>query len=329
MAHLLQVDGLSLEFIENGRRFKALNNISFHLEKGEILGLVGESGCGKSLTVLSVIGLLPPGAVISGGDIFFNGNSLLHMDENEKCKIRGKDIVMIFQESLTALNPVVPIGKQITEMLRIHQKLSREQAAARVVALMEKIGLPRAERLYHEYPHQLSGGMRQRVMIAMALVNNPSLLLADEPTTALDVTIQAQILDLIVNLNQEYGISLIFVSHDLGVLKKVCSRILVMYSGEIVEEGPSNQVFENPLHPYTRGLIAAIPSFAKKGSPLATIEGIVPLLTDRRPDGCCFAPRCQAAEEVCFEKVPLIVKFGQQMVKCHAYQRGTAKWLRN
>lgn len=319
MGHLLQVDELSLEFIQNGKRLRALNNISFYLEKGEMLGIVGESGCGKSLTVLSVIGLLPSSAVFTGGDIFFNGNSLLHMDENKKCNIRGRDIAMIFQEPMTALNPVVPIGEQITEMFRIHQKIPKKQAVERVVALMGQIGLPRAERLYHEYPHQLSGGMRQRVMIATALVNNPSLLLADEPTTALDLTIQAQILDLIVNLNQEYGISMVFVSHHFGVLKKVCSRILVMYSGEIVEEGPINQVFETPLHPYTQGLIASIPSFAKKGSPLHTIDGMVPSLANRRFSGCCFADRCETADGVCFEKSPSLIRFGQQKVKCHQY----------
>ena len=317
MKPVLQVENLTLDFSKDEKNYHALNKLSFCIHKNEMVGIVGESGCGKSLTALSVMGLLPANAIISQGSILFDGKDLTQISDAEKCDIRGKQISMIFQEPMTALNPLLPVGNQIAETLLAHNWANKKEAYEKVLCIMKKVGLPRVEKLYQEYPHQLSGGMRQRIMIAIAIINNPSLLIADEPTTALDVTIQAQILDLIKQLNREYGTSVLLISHDLGVVRELCSRVLIMYSGHIVEEGPVAAVFQQPLHPYTKSLIAAIPSIDKKGGALYTIKGSVLSLYNRSGNGCSFAPRCAVAAKQCFDTMPRMAEVNQQKVMCH------------
>ncbi|MGG6313176.1 ABC transporter ATP-binding protein [Paenibacillus macerans] len=316
---LLETRGLRVDFSAGKTSYSALRDISFELREREVLGIVGESGCGKSLTSLSVMGLLPKGAAVSGGDILLNGKNLRELSEEEWCRVRGKQAAMIFQDPMTALNPLVPIGRQIAETARIHLSVSRREARRLALDMMDRVGLPRAERLYREYPHQLSGGMRQRVMIAMALICRPQLLIADEPTTALDVTIQAQILDLLRGMKAETGAAMIFISHDLGVIREISDRVIVMYAGYVVEEAPVEEMLGNPRHPYTIGLLHSIPDIELKGKPLRTIPGRVPSLSERR-GGCPFAGRCPRAERVCEIRVPELERHADNhLVRCHLH----------
>lgn len=313
---MLQVENLTLEFLKGRKKYKALDGISFKIAKGEIIGLVGESGCGKSITSLAMMGLLPSNAVISEGDILFNDMNLAKIKEEQFYGIRGKEISMIFQEPMTALNPLIPVGKQILEAFMTHNRTNYEDAYMETQDIMKKVGLSRTEKLYLEYPHQLSGGMRQRIMIAMALINKPALLIADEPTTALDVTIQAQILELMKKLNKEEGSAIMIISHDLGVINELCDTVAVMYSGVIVEAGPVKEVFSSPLHPYTKGLMESIPTMDKKGIELYTIKGMVPSIYERNNSGCSFANRCPKAEEKCFSSKPETKSINKRKVNC-------------
>ena len=269
---LLDINQLSIQFRNEGELSYAVEEVNFSIEKGESVGLVGESGSGKSVTALSVIRLLPPQAVIESGSVYFNGKDLLQMDSREMIQFRGNRISMIFQEPMTALNPVVRCGEQVAESIRLHQQTDKKTAYGQVISLFEKVKLPRPEEIYRSYPHQISGGQKQRVMIAMAVANKPDLLIADEPTTALDVTVQKEIITLLNDLRQEYGMSLLFISHDLGVISEVSERVLVMYRGKIVEEGRIEDVFLHPKHPYTRGLLACRPPLKGKPEVLPTID---------------------------------------------------------
>ncbi len=303
---LLRVDNLHTHFFTLDGVTRAVDGVSLSVEPGETLGIVGESGCGKSVTALSIMRLLPPklGRVVSGA-ISFDGRDLLALDEAEMRDIRGNRIAMIFQEPMTSLNPVLTIGDQIAEAVTIHQRKSRSEAMAHAVEMLRLVRIPDAERRLRDYPHQFSGGMRQRVMIAMALCCNPKLLIADEPTTALDVTIQAQILKLMLELKGRFGAAVMLITHDLGVVAETCQRVIVMYAGRKVEEAPVLELFDRPLHPYTRGLMASIPSrrIEKTARRLQEIPGIVPSL--REPIlGCPFAPRCGFATDRCRSEAP-------------------------
>jgi peptide/nickel transport system ATP-binding protein len=307
MGTLLTVRDLSVGIQKNKKLLVPVSDLNFKIEEGEILGLVGESGCGKSLSALSIAGLLsPPVLLIPGGSAVFRGETdLLTLKEEELRRIRGKEISFIFQEPFSSLNPLMKTGAQIAETLEVHGEKDRQLTRRRVLALMEKLELPEAEKLFDAYPHQLSGGMCQRVMIALAVIAGPRLLIADEPTTALDLTTQAQILELIKQLNREQGTAILFISHDLSVIHRVCDRVLVMYSGRIMEEGPVREVFSKPAHEYTRGLLGSIPSRNRRGRPLAAIPGRVPSL-EEAGSGCPFMPRCPRAETRClapFERV--------------------------
>ena len=305
MEPLLEVRDLRTQFFTQDGVVKAVDGVSFHLMPGETLGLVGESGCGKSITALSIMHLIPspPGKIVSG-EILFEGEDILKMSDDEVRSIRGRKIAMIFQDPMTSLNPVLTINRQISEALELHLGMSKQQARQRAIELLKMVGIPNAEQRVDQYPHQFSGGMRQRVMIAMALSCNPSLLIADEPTTALDVTIQAQILDLIRNLQREHNTALILITHDLGVVAGMTDRINVMYAGHIVESAPTEELFENPKHPYTVGLLNSIPRLdAPRKERLNPIRGLPPDLIDL-PDMCPFVPRCDFAREKCSEKNP-------------------------
>lgn len=295
---VLSVNGLTVDFNIGGKPCHAVNNISLRVQPGEMVALVGESGCGKTVTALTAAGLKPETARVSHGKVLLGGTELLSLSDEQWNEYRGKEISMIFQEPMTALNPLIKVGRQIAEAAVIHG-VSRKQAKAMAISVMEQVGLPDVERIYNEYPHRLSGGQRQRVMIAMALINKPSLLIADEPTTALDVTIQAQIMELIAKMNRELGTAVLLISHDLGVIRQMCSRVYVMYAGSVVESGTVEQVFENPLHPYTKGLIGSIPSLSKRGRPLMPIGGTVPSLETRSEHGCPFYNRCERRRPQC------------------------------
>jgi peptide/nickel transport system ATP-binding protein len=307
-AMVLDVKGLQTVFFTASGLFRAVDDVSFNVRRGQTLAIVGESGCGKSVTALSVMRLVPdpPGRII-GGSVVLEGIDLLDLDEDEMRKIRGNRISMIFQEPMTSLNPVMRIGDQITEAVRLHRPMTRMEAWKQAVEMLRLVRIPVPERRAHEYPHQLSGGMRQRAMIAMALACRPALLIADEPTTALDVTIQAQILQLILELQKELGMGLILITHDLGVVAQTAQRVIVMYAGRKVEEADVETLFANPKHPYTRGLMASIPGVpaagAKANARLVEIPGMVPSLT-RLPKGCAFAPRCELAIARCREEYP-------------------------
>jgi oligopeptide/dipeptide ABC transporter ATP-binding protein len=317
--NVLEVRNLKTSFFTARGVVKAVDDVSFSLAKGETLGLVGESGCGKSVTAMSLTRLIsPPGRVV-GGQILFKGQDLISLSENEMRRIRGSQISMVFQEPMTALNPVLEVGFQIAEAVVAHEKVSRKQAWDRAVESMRAVSIPDAEKRAKDYPHHLSGGMRQRVMIAMALVCRPTLLIADEPTTALDVTIQAQILELLDSLRHQYNLSMILISHDLGVIAEVAENVAVMYAGKIVEIGPVMDVFHNAKHPYTQGLLHSIP---KLGSSIArrarldVIEGMVPNLL-HLPDGCAFAPRCDRRTPECsISGIPLEPVTAKQEVRC-------------
>ncbi|QOZ30851.1 ABC transporter ATP-binding protein [Bradyrhizobium sp. CCBAU 53421] len=305
---VLDVKNLQTVFFTNSGLFRAVDDVSFSVRRGETLAIVGESGCGKSVSALSIMRLVPdpPGRIV-GGSVTLEGTDLLKLDDTAMRAIRGNRISMIFQEPMTSLNPVMRIGDQIIEAVRLHQKVSSKEAWKQAVDMLRLVRIPEPERRAQEYPHQLSGGMRQRAMIAMALACRPALLIADEPTTALDVTIQAQILALIVDLQQRLGTGLILITHDLGVVAQTAQRVIVMYAGKKVEEATVESLFETPLHPYTRGLMASIPAVpspdAKADVRLVEIPGMVPSLT-RLPPGCAFAPRCKLAIDRCRQEYP-------------------------
>ncbi|MGN5455344.1 MAG: ABC transporter ATP-binding protein [Candidatus Kurthia intestinigallinarum] len=304
---LLRVSELETTFFTDDGPVQAVDGVSFSLYEGEILGVVGESGCGKSVTSLSIMGLIPsPPGKITGGEIVYKNQDLTTFSQKEFRKIRGKDIAMIFQEPMTSLNPLFTIGSQLTEAISIHNKeWSKKQIRARAIEMMKLVGLPRAEELFKDYPHQLSGGMRQRVMIAMALVCDPAILIADEPTTALDVTIQAQILALMKDLNRRLNTAVMMITHDLGVVAETCERVVVMYGGKIVEEGLVDEIFKNPQHPYTKGLIQSIPDMRYKKQRLYAIPGNVPK-PGSVTQGCRFAERCEFAFERCRLEEPML-----------------------
>ncbi|PLR66657.1 ABC transporter ATP-binding protein [Bacillus sp. UMB0893] len=300
---VLEIKDLSITFMQNKEETRVVDSIRFDVHKGEVLGIVGESGCGKSVTSLSIMGLLPKKSSKLTGEVLFQGKDLLQLSEKSLRKMRGNDIAMVFQEPMTSLNPLFKIGNQLEESLRVHQDLTKKQAKERVIQILRLVGLPRPEELYDEYPHQLSGGMRQRVMIAMAMICDPKVLIADEPTTALDVTIQAQILKLMKDLNQKLETSIVFITHDLGVVAEMCDRVMVMYAGQVVEEGSVLAIFKNPKHPYTKGLMKSVPDIRNKNERLYSISGQVP-----RPGtvqkGCLFAGRCEYAMAECLEESP-------------------------
>ena len=311
---VLDVKNLQTVFFTNSGLFKAVDDVSFSVRRGETLAIVGESGCGKSVTALSVMRLVPdpPGRIV-GGSIVLEGTDLLGLDDAEMRAIRGNRISMIFQEPMTSLNPVMRIGDQITEVVRLHQTMTAKEAWKQAVDMLRLVRIPEPERRAQEYPHQLSGGMRQRAMIAMALACRPALLIADEPTTALDVTIQAQILALIVDLQKRLGTGLVLITHDLGVVAQTAQRVIVMYAGKKVEEASVEALFENPRHPYTRGLMASMPAVISLGARsdvrLTEIPGMVPSLTNL-PAGCAFAPRCPLAIDRCRAEYPPLEEFG-------------------
>ncbi|WP_125140687.1 ABC transporter ATP-binding protein [Clostridium transplantifaecale] len=298
MEHLLEIKDLKVEFPSKAGNIHAVNGVNMYVDKGEILGVVGESGCGKSVTLSNILGLVEAPPAIISGEITFNGENILYKNDNEFRKIRGKEIAMIFQDPMNCLDPVIRIGKQIMEMILEHEKMDKKQAYEEAVNLLKVVGIPDPEIRMNSYPHQLSGGMCQRVMIAIALACKPKLLLADEPTTALDVTIQAQILGLLRDIRDRFGTSIIIVTHDLGVVATLAQRIAVFYGGKVVEEADTREIFKNPTHPYTRGLIACVPSLAAGDEDLNVIEGNVPDLSNM-PAGCPFHPRCQFATEEC------------------------------
>ena len=312
---VLSLEDLTVEFARGGASYPAVKDVTLHVAPGEMVALVGESGCGKTLTALATLGLLPLGARVSRGKILLGGTELGGLAQDQWDRYRGKDLAMIFQEPMTALNPLMKVGRQVGEAARMHGA-GKEEARRRALEAMAQVGLPDPERLYEEYPHQLSGGMRQRVMIAMALINRPRLLVADEPTTALDVTIQAQIMELLQQMNRELGTAVLLISHDLGVVRRLCSRVYLMYAGSLVEWGSTEEVLASPLHPYTKGLLDSIPSWEKRGTPLSSIPGAVPALEERRSQGCPFYDRCPRRREVCREKpLPLAVR-GTQGARC-------------
>ncbi len=305
-APLLDISDLRISFKSDTGYMNAVAGVSLSLRPGETVGLVGESGCGKSVTSLSIMRLLPKTAKIEGS-IRFEGKDLLGLKESEVRKYRGNDISMIFPEPMSALNPVLRIEDQISEPLRMHRKMSKREMHDRVVELLRSVGIPRPEQIAKEYPHQLSGGMRQRVMIAMAMACEPKLLIADEPTTALDVTVQAQILDLLRQLQAKNNMALLLITHDLGVVAEMCERVIVMYAGKVVEEGDVRSVFRNPQHPYTVGLLNSIPKLTGERERLTPIKGNVPSLANM-PVGCRFAPRCPFAKEICRTEHPPLTK---------------------
>ena len=305
---LLDIRGLRTQFFTDDGLARAVDGVSYSLAKGETVGVVGESGCGKSVTALSVLRLIPdpPGKIVDG-EIIFEGTNLLQLSSADMRRIRGNDISMIFQEPMTSLNPVFTIGNQITEAVRLHQGLNKKAALDKAVEALKLVGIPVPERRVHEYPHQLSGGMRQRAMIAMALSCNPKVLIADEPTTALDVTIEAQILDLMRTLQEELGTAIIMITHDLGVIAEMAHKVVVMYAGKVVEQAPVERIFASPNHPYTQGLLQSLPRVDKDASGakqrLQEIPGIVPSLLNL-PTGCKFASRCPSVMPQCKEQEP-------------------------
>lgn len=315
---LLGVNDLKTHFHTERGQLTAVDGVSFHVNKGEILGLVGESGCGKSVTSQSIMRLFDEKFTAKHeGEINFNGTNLLDYSEKKMQSIRGNEIAMIFQDPLSSLNPVFTVGSQIAEAISLHQEVSKEEAYEITIDMLRLVGIPAPEKRVNEYPHELSGGMRQRIMIAMALSCEPELLIADEPTTALDVTIQAQILELIKDLNERLGMGVIFITHDLGVVAELCTRVVVMYLGQIVEEADVEDIFKNPLHPYTRGLMKSVPQLdGERTEKLHVIEGTVPSL-ENVPNGCRFVTRCEFATDKCRTEAPELMDFGNnQKARC-------------
>lgn len=319
--NILKVNNLKTHFTVDKKVIPAVDGISFELKKGETLAVVGESGSGKSVTALSIMRLIqsPPGKIVDG-EIFFDDKDLVKLSEKEMRKIRGNRISMIFQEPMTSLNPVYRVGEQISEVLRLHQKMDKKMALKKTIELLKLIGIPSPEKRVYDYPHQLSGGMRQRIMIAMALSCNPDLLIADEPTTALDVTIQAQILDLIKELKEKLDMSVLFITHDLGVVAETANKVIVMYAGNVMEQGNVREIFHDPLHPYTKGLLKSIPKLDTTDEKLYTIKGMVPHLSEL-PEGCVFSTRCDECMDICKKKRPKLLdtKDGRK-VSCWLYR---------
>ncbi len=316
---LLEVNNLKTGFRTDDGSFLAVDDVSFKVEAGKTLGIVGESGCGKSVTSLSIMRLIQSPGKIEGGEIIFQGQNLLKKSDDEMRKVRGNEIAMIFQEPMTSLNPVFTCGDQVEEVIRLHKKdLSAAQAKARAIEMLTLVGIPSPEQRYGEFPHQLSGGMRQRVMIAMAMSCNPQLLIADEPTTALDVTIQAQILDLMRKLQKEFQTGMILITHDLGVVAEMCTDVLVMYAGKVVEQGTVEDIFYRPKHPYTRGLLDSIPHFESghRADRLKTIPGLVPSLL-KLPKGCSFQDRCTYVKPDCAASIPPLSKEAHRVACFH------------
>ncbi|MEU3354193.1 ABC transporter ATP-binding protein [Streptomyces sp. NPDC037389] len=303
---LLEVRDLHVEFHTREGVAKAVNGVNYTVDAGETLAVLGESGSGKSVTAQAIMGILdmPPGR-IPQGQILFRGQDMLTMSADERRKIRGRKIAMIFQDALSSLNPVLSVGYQLGEMYRVHQGLSKKEAKARAIELMDRVRIPAAKERVGDYPHQFSGGMRQRIMIAMALALEPDLIIADEPTTALDVTVQAQVMDLLAELQQEFNMGLILITHDLGVVADVADKIAVMYAGRIVETAPVHELYKRPAHPYTKGLLDSIPRLDQKGQELYAIKGLPPNLL-RIPAGCAFNPRCPMAQDACRTDVPVL-----------------------
>lgn len=302
--HLLSVNGLSTHFSGAGRPLKAVDHVSFHLDEGEVLGIVGESGSGKSITLRSIMGLTRRYGTVTG-EVSWRGQNLLKLSEREMRRVRGKEIAMIFQEPMSSLNPLLTVGLQIGENLYEHTELDKKGRTKRAIELLDMVGIPDAKNRLDDYPHQFSGGMRQRVMIAIALASNPKLLLADEPTTALDVTIQKQILKLILELSKDLGMAVILVTHDLGVAAQTCDRMAVMYGGRLVEIGTTREILNQPKHRYTMGLLKSVPENIEPRTPLFSLPGTPPSLKDL-PKGCAFAPRCASALEACTDQMPLL-----------------------
>lgn len=313
---LLEIKDLCVEFKTMAGTVHAVDHLSYTLHRGEKLGIVGESGSGKSVSSLAMMQLIPnPPGKVTGGQILYNGKDLVKLSEREMEKIRGNEISMIFQEPMTSLNPIIRCGKQIAESLQLHRGMKKKEAMEEAIKMMQAVGIANPQARAYEYPHQMSGGMRQRVMIAMALACQPQILIADEPTTALDVTIQAQILDLIRDLNQKMNTSVVFITHDLGVVSELCDTVIVMYNGHIVEKAPVADIFREPLHPYTQGLLSAIPRITKERKPLSTIEGMVPNPVERIK-GCRFWPRCPR----CRKEEPPVFSVGEdRQVRCWLY----------
>ena len=319
---ILEIKDLCVEFQTVEGVVHAVDHLNYTLHKGEKLGIVGESGSGKSVSSLGMMQLIPnPPGRITGGEILYHGKDLVKASEKEMQKIRGNEISMIFQEPMTSLNPIIKCGKQIAESLRLHRGMKKKEAMEEAVRMMRAVGIANPEVRAHEYPPQMSGGMRQRVMIAMALACQPQILIADEPTTALDVTIQAQILDLIRELNESMGTSVVFITHDLGVVSELCDTVIVMYTGHIVEQAPVKELFESPKHPYTKGLLNAIPKITRERNPLETIEGMVPNPTERI-EGCSFSPRCPYATDQCRKAEPPMAELSDgRLVRCWQYAK--------
>lgn len=317
---LLEIRDLCVEFQTVEGTVHAVNHLSYTLHKGEKLGIVGESGSGKSVSSLGMMQLIPnPPGRITQGEILYKGQDLVKASERQMQKIRGNEISMIFQEPMTSLNPIMKCGRQIAESLMLHWGMKKKEAMEEAVHMMQSVGIADSELRAHEYPHQMSGGMRQRVMIAMALACQPKILIADEPTTALDVTIQAQILDLIRKMNEKMGTSVVFITHDLGVVSELCDTVIVMYTGQIVEQAPAAELFREPKHPYTTGLLDAIPKISKERDPLKTIEGMVPNPTERI-EGCSFSPRCPRATDRCRKEAPPMKLSDTRKVRCWLYE---------
>lgn len=319
MASLLSVENLQVQFQTKKGINTAVDGVSFSIEKGRILGIVGESGCGKSVTSMSILQLLGSNARISGGSIKLDGKELVGLPEKEMCKIRGNDIAMIFQDPMTALNPTLTIGNQLMEPIMLHQNCNKKEAWTRAVDVLNRVGIAAPEKRMKEYPHQFSGGMRQRVMIAMAVSCEPRLLIADEPTTALDVTIQAQILELMCELREKMGTAIMLITHDMGVVAETADDVLVLYAGKAVEYGSIEDIFERPKHPYTQGLLNSIPRLDEDVEMLNTIEGTVPA-PDAMPSGCRFAPRCPYGNPRCMTEKPGVYHAENSLVSCFRYE---------
>jgi len=317
--NLLEVNNLKTYFYTEDGVVRAVDGVDFQIKKGETLGIVGESGCGKSVTSLSILRLIPnpPGKIIDG-EILFKGQNLLSISEADMRKIRGNDISMIFQEPMTSLNPVFTVGEQVAETIELHHGINKKEAIKKAIEILSVVGIPAAEKRVNDFPHQMSVGMRQRVMIAMALSCTPSLLIADEPTSALDVTIQAQILELMKDLKKEFGTAIILITHDLGVVAEMVENILVMYAGKVVEYTDVRTIFKEPKHPYTIGLMGSIPRLDQPKEKLFVIEGSVPN-SYQMPEGCRFHPRCSQAREICTNKEPELISINGHLVRCWKY----------
>ena len=321
MDNILTIRDLKVAFQVKGKLAYALDGINIDIPKGKIVGIVGESGCGKSMTAMSIMGLIKNPGKIVGGSIDFCGTELTKMSVRDYAKIRGKDISMIFQEPMTSLNPVVKVGKQVMEAIILHEKISKEEAKNRVIEIFNEVGIPEAEKRFNSYPHELSGGLRQRVMIGMAMICKPKLLIADEPTTALDVTIEAQILKLMKKLCESVGTSIIMITHNMGVVAEICDYVYVMYAGRVVESTLTKTLFNETAHPYTNGLLKSIPTIGKKQDRLYTIKGNVPNILNL-PKGCRFVDRCDYAQDICFSSRPAdeYIK-DNHMVSCFLHKR--------